>query len=149
MVSKTIIVIAAASTLGVAATVNYEAWFVAPKLRAGLLTSLVDADSAQFRGERVVRSGTVICGEFNSKNRLGGYAGFRRYMSTAGGAFAIEGERTATWDDSTQAIMAALQTKSAALRAARQAGGEPPPDFKIEAEVDRRMFSALWDKTCS
>lgn len=143
------IVIAAAGALGITATVNYEAWFVAPKLRAGLLTSLVDPHSAQFRSERVAGGGTVICGEFNSKNRLGGYAGFRRYISTASGAFAIEGERTATWDNSTQAIMSALQAKSAALRAARLAGGEPPPDFKIEAEVDRRMFSALWDKTCS
>lgn len=127
---------------------NYDAWVRAPKLREGLTRSLVDADSAQFRGERVASNGTIICGEFNSKNRMGGYGGFRRYISTAGSAFAVEGESLATWDSSTDAIMASLQAKAGALKSAR-ANGSEVADFKIEADVNRRLFDSLWEKHCS
>lgn len=127
---------------------NHEAWFEVPKLREGLTKSLVDADSAQFRGERVVSNGTVVCGEFNSKNRMGGYAGFRRYISTSGGAFAIDGEAVATWDDSTESVIASLQAKAAALKSARAAGSDAP-DFKIDVDVNRRLFDGLWQKHCT
>jgi hypothetical protein len=47
---------------------------------------LIDPDSLQLRNTRVVtatingRSQTLICGEFNSKNRLGGYVGFKSFV---------------------------------------------------------------------
>lgn len=137
-----------ALAVGAMALTNYDAWVRAPKLREGLTRSLVDADSAQFRGERVASNGTIICGEFNSKNRMGGYGGFRRYMSTAGSAFAVEGEALATWDDSTEALMASLQAKANALKSARESGADAP-DFKIEADVNRRLFDGLWQRHCS
>jgi hypothetical protein len=42
---------------------------------------LLDADSAKFRDERVVKrpSGDLVCGEVNSKNRMGAYVGFAPY----------------------------------------------------------------------
>lgn len=54
---------------------------------------LKDPSSAQFRAEFVSKkSGSpVVCGEVNSKNSFGAYAGFQRYVS-AGSVQAIESE---------------------------------------------------------
>lgn len=39
---------------------------------------LIDPDSAQFRDLRKVDEG--ICGQVNSKNRMGGYVGYRTFL---------------------------------------------------------------------
>jgi hypothetical protein len=43
---------------------------------------LVDPGSAEFKIEKVVYSSIsgTVCGEVNSKNRAGGYVGFRRFI---------------------------------------------------------------------
>lgn len=47
--------------------------------------TLTDPDSAQFRNLQVYGDGlpgdTVVCGEVNAKNRLGGYVGFRHFRA--------------------------------------------------------------------
>lgn len=43
---------------------------------------LFDPDSAQFRNEETASDGSV-CGEVNSKNRMGGYVGFTRFVYVA------------------------------------------------------------------
>ncbi|MBM3927043.1 MAG: hypothetical protein FJ335_01070 [Sphingomonadales bacterium] len=48
--------------------------------------SLIDPDSVQFRdvkyGKPTVQGGPseIVCGEYNSKTRLGGYVGFSRFL---------------------------------------------------------------------
>jgi hypothetical protein len=44
---------------------------------------LADPDSAKFRNVRNV-NGDVVCGEFNAKNGMGGYVGYRRFVFTGG-----------------------------------------------------------------
>lgn len=44
-----------------------------------LAAQLTDPESARFRSIVLDKSGAV-CGEFNSKNRAGGYTGFRRFL---------------------------------------------------------------------
>lgn len=46
---------------------------------AALADKLTDPDSARFKGAFVDKSGAV-CGEFNAKNKVGGYVGFRRFL---------------------------------------------------------------------
>lgn len=41
--------------------------------------TLSDPDSANFREIFLTEAGTV-CGELNAKNKMGGYAGFRRFI---------------------------------------------------------------------
>jgi hypothetical protein len=59
-------------------------------MRAPLLASLKDADSAQFRNEHFVKDDSYLCGEVNSKNSMGGYVGYKRFISFPKG-FALEG----------------------------------------------------------
>jgi hypothetical protein len=45
---------------------------------------LIDPESAQFRDVR--QNGPYTCGEVNSKNRMGGYTGFRKFFGGSNSA---------------------------------------------------------------
>lgn len=54
------------------------------KAKLAVQDQLTDPESARFK-DVVVRSAdkfVAVCGQFNAKNRYGGYAGFRRFMVT-------------------------------------------------------------------
>ena len=55
--------------------------------------SLKDPESAQFRSERIAKAPAIFCGEVNSKNSMGGYVGFKRYIVTSG-FVAFDGDET-------------------------------------------------------
>lgn len=68
-----------------------------------LKESLKDAGSAKFRNVFVSRNvnGTdttdTVCGEVNSKNALGGYAGFKPFVATPSVAFLSESLAPVEW----------------------------------------------------
>jgi hypothetical protein len=49
---------------------------------------MIDPDSTQFRNLRVLpgrgEDQRIVCGEVNSKNRLGGYVGFKHFVVVVG-----------------------------------------------------------------
>jgi hypothetical protein len=49
--------------------------------QARITSGLTDPDSGRFRNVFVSPRGRAVCGEVNAKNRMGGYAGFRRFIS--------------------------------------------------------------------
>ena len=61
--------------------------YLVHSLRANVLMQLNDPDSAQFRNEVYVGPWTmekgVLCGQVNSKNRMGGYVGFKAFSATS------------------------------------------------------------------
>lgn len=59
-------------------------------------TILKDPASAQYSNETVSKDGAVVCGEVNSKNSLGGYVGFKRYL-TRGKEVLIDGHTFDNW----------------------------------------------------
>ena len=73
-----------------------EKWFGAETIVAAeqaVEGELKDADAAQFRDVRANYTeefGVVACGRVNSKNSLGGYTGFKRFVSNGKSAI-IEG----------------------------------------------------------
>jgi len=54
------------------------------KGKAAAAYNLKDPDSAKFRNVVAIRG--VVCGEINAKNSMGGYVGFRRFISLDGEA---------------------------------------------------------------
>lgn len=54
---------------------------------AAVKQRLTDPDSAQFQA--VVEKGDYVCGEVNSKNKAGGYDGFRRFYVAERGKGAV------------------------------------------------------------
>ena len=73
-----------------------EKWFGAETIVAAqraIRTSLKDPDSAQFKdvyANYTEKFQVVACGRVNSKNSLGGYTGFKRFVSNGKSAI-IEG----------------------------------------------------------
>lgn len=63
-------------------------WQMIQELRKPLLADLTDPDSAMFRNEMVVSpwdsSDVMYCGEFNAKNQMGGYAGYKSFQVNSG-----------------------------------------------------------------
>ena len=59
-------------------------WHLIQELRKPILSELTDPDSAKFRGETIVSpwtvSDSVLCGEVNAKNQMGGYVGYKRFF---------------------------------------------------------------------
>lgn len=51
---------------------------------------LKDPESARYRNVVVIREN--VCGEFNAKNSMGGYVGFKRFMAIGGQVVFVEGE---------------------------------------------------------
>lgn len=74
-----------------------EKWFGAETIVAAeraVKASLSDPDSAQFKdvyANYTVKFGVVACGQVNAKNKMGGYAGFKRFVS-AGQSVILEGQ---------------------------------------------------------
>lgn len=65
---------------------GYRSYLVS-ELRVPVLAKLNDPASAQFRNERVLGwavGGSILCGEVNAKNRMGGYVGFVPFFAAAG-----------------------------------------------------------------
>lgn len=78
-----IVASAAAAIIVVGAfTINakYDEWFVLPKSRQLVADQLMDPASAQFRNDRLIDF-NWHCGEVNAKNPMGGYGGFKRFIT--------------------------------------------------------------------
>lgn len=65
---------------GLATWIKYDDWIVMPKARRLLADHLLDPGSAQFRNDRFIDL-NWHCGEVNAKNGMGGYGGFKRFIS--------------------------------------------------------------------
>jgi hypothetical protein len=52
--------------------------------------SLTDPESAKFRNINKGSDPGLVCGEVNSKNRLGGYVGFTKFLVAADGTVTID-----------------------------------------------------------
>lgn len=55
------------------------------RLQRDTTLALKDPSSAQFRNLRLRSGNTVLCGEVNSKNKFGGYVGFRPFVTQSRG----------------------------------------------------------------
>lgn len=71
------------------------------KVKAAIADSARDPQSVQYRKVRIASSdGSLICGEVNAKNGMGGYIGFRRFVNfnTDGSAFEVDdGGKSFDW----------------------------------------------------
>lgn len=105
------------------------------EMHAPLLASLKDPESAQFRNEHYGSDGEYLCGEVNSKNGMGGYVGFRRFISTSSN-FALDGYSVSSID--VEATTRRVDMEIAIMKKEKR--------IPTDEEVDRKMFEELWRK---
>lgn len=87
---RKILVALAVVVLIVAGVFAWRAYLV-HELRKPVLAQLNDPDSALFRDEWLLSGwsewrvlGSVLCGEVNTKNKMGGYVGYAKFSSVSG-----------------------------------------------------------------
>ncbi|MRW82934.1 hypothetical protein GJ698_02365 [Pseudoduganella sp. FT26W] len=139
---------------GIAAYANYDEWFILPKARKLVADKLNDPLSAQFRNDRLIAE-NWHCGEVNGKNAMGGYVGFRRFIS---GRINKEVylERTGMVGEETTAEVLLLADKVIARMKAQNEMKARDPDFKYpnESDADRydrargEVFEDHWKAIC-
>ena len=106
--------------------------------RVLLLNSLKDPDSVQWRNEKVASDNVTMCGEINAKNSLGGYVGFRQFISNHKG-YIVEGSNYGTWSMQDNRI--------------------PVPDYMIDgarlvgagkaAHISQDVWNWFWKANCA
>ena len=136
--------IAALLLPAVYAYLNWNRWMVWPEKKARLIASLKDPSSSQFRNENM--PGEYLCGEMNSKNSMGGYVGFARYIAFEHG-FAIEGQPVDTFfskDENSRRILDDLDRDNRLHRQFLDTLRRSP---KAE-EYNVNAFSELWGTYC-
>ena len=86
---KTIAALAIIAVI-VAGVFGWRAYLV-HELRKPVLAELNDPDSAKFRNEWIASGwtvwfvkGSILCGEVNAKNRMGGYVGYVKFSTLDG-----------------------------------------------------------------
>lgn len=152
------IVVVALIAVGAVATINYERWFVFPEMRTQLLKHLSDPASAQFRDERISQFGW-LCGEVNSKNRQGGYVGFKRFMADSAGETHLEEHgRLGLVPESHRTVHAIrrLEKSSELLRVMlqdfqsgkRNIANREQAVADVERLVDEALFQEAWGLNC-
>lgn len=71
-----------AAGFGITGFVLWMVWHMQPEpeWKQRLLAKLTDPTSAQIRNVEIGDITGWVCGEVNSKNRMGGYVGFKDFM---------------------------------------------------------------------
>ncbi|MFC5548175.1 hypothetical protein [Massilia aerilata] len=145
-------ILATAATLAaVLFYLKFDAWVAIPSARTPMTRLLKDPASAQFRDERLTRAG-VLCGEVNAKNSMGGYIGFRKYISVNEQSVYIEHDGVlGEWK--TADIIAQLERKNELLRQYiqwRKEGVDVPEysDREMDEKANKRLFESRWKELC-
>ncbi len=75
---KNIIIVVSTLLFGFVAF-NFQQLFIIPKYRTPIIDNLIDPTTVLFKNERI--HDEFLCGEYNSKNTMGAYTGFNRFIS--------------------------------------------------------------------
>ena len=131
---------------------KYSEWVAIPKAREPMVSLLRDPASAQTRNERITKAG-VLCGEVNAKNSMGGYVGFRKYISYGPQSNYVEGSGLLN-EESTQDMIARLEVQTELLRSRnkqREEGIEVSAysEPELHEVAQRRIFEDRWRESCA
>ncbi|GAB3416792.1 hypothetical protein NX774_12075 [Massilia agilis] len=128
-----------------------EAWFAIPAARGPILEVLRDPDSAQFRNEFLGPTGT-LCGEVNSKNGMGGYVGFKKFIANVqiGPYLEDEGPLGPETHEKTMALLDQETTILHRFNKYRDQipGLTAPPKDELEKMARSDLFKAKWSELC-
>lgn len=148
--NKVAICFGAAIVLGIAGSGlykwNYDEWVAIPKARQPVQSLMRDPASAQFRNERIV-SGGVLCGEVNSKNAMGGYVGYKKFISMGPSANYLE-DHGRLEEATTDEFIARMDEEIAIMKRFTKNQFEHPPKDQITQLAISNIFDKKWEELC-
>lgn len=137
---------------GVVYWLKYEAWVTLPAARALISAQLKDPDSTQFRSDWLTKA-YWLCGELNAKNSMGGYVGFRRFISGGtNGVFYVEGQGRLGAEHHEE-FLAVLRKETEIMKTFNELLTQNPdlkplsPSERHEQAVQQR-FDDRWKEVC-
>jgi hypothetical protein len=90
---KVSIAVAAVVVLGAAAAAWHQTQHApAEAAKEAIRGTLKDPDSALFRNVKFYSFTGATCGQFNAKNSMGGYVGYRKFVFTQTGKLSVQGD---------------------------------------------------------
>lgn len=151
--------VACAVALGAISAVSlwlkYDDWFVLPRAQQQLANRLNDPSSAQFRSDFIVDE-NWYCGEVNAKNGMGGYSGFKRFVSGRTSAVVYLEGVGMLGKETTEEIMLVLDKETAYLKALNSLkAASPELKFTLESQIRRQeqarseVFEDHWKAICN
>lgn len=148
--TKTFMAVIALAAIAAGVTAwKWDAWVTIPELRAGVIQPLKDPQSAQFRSEHLGKHPGYLCGEVNAKNSMGGYVGFKRFVSTATGS-AVEGQDLDSWPDAKQDMPHEKLMERVRLQVDTTIKYGLGTSFETIMERSKQsFFDDIWQKHCS
>jgi len=119
--------------------------------RAFIADKLRDPESAQFRNEHIGSAG-ALCGEVNSRNGSGGYAGFTRFISRTADDVRLEGQGS-LGETSTQEIIDTLSLQRDLISSfvelrKRMPDIAVPSEREFEERARDAYFKKRWSESC-
>jgi hypothetical protein len=131
---------------------KYSDWVTLPRARQQVSDQLSDPSSTQFRNDRLVSSGWH-CGELNAKNGMGGYVGFKRFISGGQNAiFYVEGHGQ-LGKESHEEFMAVMEKRIAYMKEINALRAQLP-DLAMPSEAEQYtkarsdVFEDHWKSIC-
>ncbi len=131
---------------------KFDSWVTLPKVRQAVSDRMSDPASTQFRNDHVTNNGWH-CGEVNSKNGMGGYAGFKRFISSAPqGLLYIDGIGL-VGQLPTAEVIKVLDIQIKLLEASNQRRAQipdlpKPSTAEIELQANNELFQERWVEFC-
>jgi hypothetical protein len=145
-----IVIAAAAATV----YVNYGPWIAFKEKRSFINDQMKDPSSTQFRNEYLSSSGW-LCGELNSKNGMGGYAGFKRFFVRSKDEMYLEGDGSLR-GETTQDVIDVLNEENSILQsyidlrnAHPDTKFEFPSKYERRGQAKRNIFEKKFKSACT
>lgn len=137
---------------------NFQELFIKPRYRTAIVEGMVDPTSALFRNEFFSRG--FMCGEYNAKNRMDAYNGFKRFISDTDNARVVDAVYTKNGGNnmvfeirSIASITDKLKTDYEKLRKLKSDLSYVYKDKyelqKAKADLDSLEFEMYWSSICS
>lgn len=131
---------------------KYDEWFVLPKARLVVSGHMKDPASAQFRNDWLVNF-DWHCGEINSKNSMGGYVGYTRFISGRLSKVLYLEESGMAGQESTEEFLRVMDKVNANLEALVPLKKQDP-SLRIPSESEQfarartQVFEDHWKEIC-
>jgi hypothetical protein len=129
---------------------KYDEWFIYPPLRAHVNDLMVDPASTQYRKEYMTKAGW-LCGELNTKNEMGGYVGFKRFVSGSSDDAYLEDHwqvAPASGTKNSTAQIIVWMDKEREVRKRLSDTNDRRSELAIEKMVANELFDVQWDRIC-
>lgn len=131
---------------------KYDDWVTLPSARQLVSDKMTDPASAQFRNDRLINF-DWHCGEVNAKNSMGGYVGYKRFISGRLSKVVYLENKGVVGEESTEEFIRVMDKVIANLKTFNSLSAQTPdlrlpPESEQYARARGEVFEDHWKAIC-